>query len=67
MSCEHKAVTEQLALVALGSQYLTVKVCLDCPMVWVVWDYPLREGDLVVEQAPEKARACADRCAKATP
>ena len=53
VSCEHKAVTEKLALVALGSQYLTVKVCQDCPMVWVIWDYPLREDQLVIEKADD--------------
>ena len=43
MKCSHQVVHIALEQYALGSAYLKVTLCNDCPQVWIDTGFPLTE------------------------
>ena len=43
MKCSHQVVHIALEQYALGSAYLKVTLCMNCPQVWIKTGFPLSE------------------------
>ena len=43
MTCSHNMVTVALEKYALGSTYLRVTLCDECPQIWIDTGFPLTE------------------------